>query len=92
MNSRTGGRAPGEVLLSPRSNFTGGNRLGLGCCNGLCSGGRVVPSIEYVQGMVLMAFIGIPILYYSETMPGWLAFTGMCVVVIIGSLNSDRKV
>lgn len=50
-----------------------------------------MPSREYVQGMVLMAFLGIPILYYSETMPGWLAFTGMWAAVIIGSLNADRK-
>ena len=47
-------------------------------------------SKEYVQGMIVMAFIGVAILYYADVLSGGWAFMAMVVVLGIGSANSDR--
>ncbi len=48
-------------------------------------------SKEYVQGMLLVAFIGIPILWSIGVISGLIAFVGMWAVLIVGTLNNNRK-
>lgn len=48
-------------------------------------------SKEYVQGMLLVAFIDIPVLWSIDAIPGLVAFIGMWAVVIVGTLNNHRK-
>jgi hypothetical protein len=48
-------------------------------------------SKEYVQGILLMAFIGIPVLWSVDAISGSVAFIGMLAVMIVGTANNNRK-
>jgi hypothetical protein len=41
------------------------------------------------KGLLAAAFLAVPLLWYFEAIPGWLAFVGMIGVIAIGTWNNS---